>query len=343
MLNNHDGCDALTKKVTYYDRKAERSIFHKTGMPWWTSNKSNLILVPIFSAMDGTVLYSIFDESLTQSVAMGIIMAFGVAVVLNILPLIIARFVHAAFDRTAKNAGMMAGILIAGFVLIYGATVYLRFAYSDMYGKEAQFSQLENTVSDEEMIEDNDSSSAGNKGRAVVILLSISPLITSLLGFAIAYVSDDETRKKIECLEKQQIEIEEKIADTQAAIAQIESYMNEGIKRDLDFDKKTMDAEIEEIISRCDVLKAAARFYLAEYLADPSATSKLSHEMMDDTRTIKQADEIMQSYDSRENDSKTEAGNIENNKNTGEDINNGFSAVDRYGEEGQVSSINRVA
>ena len=150
-IHNNGGCDALTQKVTYSDRKSERQGFHKSGMPWWTSGKANLILVPIFSAMDGMVLFSIFDECLTQSALMGIIMAFGVAVVLNILPLIIARFVHAAFEKTAKNAVLMMSIFIAGFLLIYGGTVYLRFAYSDMYGQESQSMELENTVSDEEL------------------------------------------------------------------------------------------------------------------------------------------------------------------------------------------------
>lgn len=280
-IHNNGGCDALTQKVTYKDRKSERQRFHKSGMPWWTSGKANLILVPIFSAMDGMVLFSIFDECLTQSALMGIIMAFGVAVVLNILPLIIARFVHAAFEKTAKNAILMMSIFIAGFLLIYGGTVYLRFAYSDMYGQEKQSPALENTASNEDMnIEGSSSPSNSSKGNAVVLLLSISPLITSLLGFGIAYVSDDETRRKIEYLEIRKIEIDEKVSDTQAAIMQMENALNESVKRDLDLDEMAMDAAIEEIIARCDILKSLARLYLSEYLANPSATSRISQEML---------------------------------------------------------------
>lgn len=280
-IYNNGGCDALTRKVTYENRKSERQGFHKSGMPLCTSGKANLIFFPIFSAMDGMVLFSIFDECLTQSVLMGIIMAFGVAVVLNILPHIIARFVHAAFEKTSKNAVLMMSIFIAGFLLIYGGTVYLRFAYSDMYGQENQSMALENTVSDEgKNVSGDSSSSDSSKGTAVVLLLSISPLITSLLGFGIAYVSDDETRKKIEYLEIEKIEIDEKISDTQAAIIQMENALNEGVKRDLDLDEIAMDAAIEEIIARCDILKSLARLYLSEYLANPSATSKISQEML---------------------------------------------------------------
>ena len=280
-IYNNGGCDALTQRVTYSDRKRERQGFHNSGMPWWTSGKANLILVPIFSAMDGMVLFSIFDECLTQSVLMGVIMSFGVAVVLNILPLIIARFVHAAFEKTAKNAILMMCIFITGFLLIYGGTVYLRFTYSDMYGQENQLMNLENTVSNENMYLSSEESSTDNsKGTAVVLLLSISPLITSLLAFGIAYISDDETRKKIEYLEIEKIEIDEKISDTQAAIDQMENALKEGVERDLDLDEMAMNAAIEEIIARCDILKSLARLYLSEYLANPSATSKISQEML---------------------------------------------------------------
>ena len=280
-IRNIGGCDALSQKIAYKDRKREREDFINAGMPWWTSGKANLILVPIFSAMDGMVLFSIFDECLTQSVFMGSVMAFGVAVVLNILPLIIARFVHEAFDKTTKNATLMMSIFITSFLLIYGGTVYLRFSYSDMYGQENQSVILENMVSNEETYVANENPQPDNKkGIAVVVLLSISPLITSVLGFGFAYVSDDEIKKKVEYLEIQKVEIEEKISDTQAAISELEHSLNEGVKRDIDLDEMAMDAAIEEIVTRCNTLKALARFYLAEYLANPSATSKISQEML---------------------------------------------------------------
>ncbi len=277
--NVNGGCDALTLREGYDSRKEGRRGLHRSGMPWWTNGKANIVLVPIFSTMDGLVLYSIFDECMTQSAVMGIIMAFGVAVVLNILPLVIARFLHSAFDRTAKHAVPMVLVFISAFLLIYGSTVYLRFTYRDMYGETDQGLVLENTVADEA----ENSSTAGSdnaRGTAVVMLLSISPLITSVLGFAIAYVSDDETKKKVEYLELEKIAIDEKINDTQAALIQMEAAMKEGVEKDLEQDLRAMEAAIREIFTRCDVLKAQARYYLAEYLADPSATSRLSQELL---------------------------------------------------------------
>ena len=215
---------------------------------------------------------------------MSIVMAFGVAVVLNILPLVIAKFLHGAIYKTTKHGLTMFAVFVAGFLLVYGGTVYLRFAYSDMYEQENQSMTLENTVSEEKVENGTENvqeiSEKRRKSMAVVTLLSISPLITSLLGFAIAYVSDDEIRRKVECLELEKIEIDEKISEIDAAIAQMEHYMEEGIERELTFDEQAMNAAEDEIIARGNVMKAQARFILAEFLSNPQATTKLSEEML---------------------------------------------------------------
>jgi len=215
---------------------------------------------------------------------MSIVMAFGVAVVLNILPLVIAKFLHGAIYKTTKHGLTMFAVFVAGFLLVYGGTVYLRFAYSDMYEQENQSMTLENTVSEEKVENGTENvqeiSEKRRKSMAVVTLLSISPLITSLLGFAIAYVSDDEIHRKVECLELEKIEIDEKISEIDAAIAQMEHYMEEGIERELTFDEQAMNAAEDEIIARGNVMKAQARFILAEFLSNPQATTKLSEEML---------------------------------------------------------------
>ena len=116
---------------------------------------------------------------------MSIVMAFGVAVVLNILPLVIAKFLHGAIYKTTKHGLTMFAVFVAGFLLVYGGTVYLRFAYSDMYEQENQSMTLENTVSEEKVENGTENvqeiSEKRRKSMAVVTLLSISPLITSLI------------------------------------------------------------------------------------------------------------------------------------------------------------------
>lgn len=274
-MQNYGGVKAAERENDYSKRMEGIDKEHNVEDPWWATSKANLILVPIFSIMDGMVLFSIFDACLTQSALMGIVMAFGVAVVLNVLPLIIAKFAHQAIYKTKRQALTMLLISITGFFLIFGGTVVLRFAYSDMYETENQSMQLENTVSNDIAEESESDETSKNKSIAVVILLSLSPLVTSIIGFGIAFISDDEVRRRFEYHERRDIELDEAISDLEAAI----ETMNSDVERDIQLDEDSMNAAIEEIIARSDTLKALARHYLAEYLADPRATSKLSAEM----------------------------------------------------------------
>ena len=131
----------------------------------------------------------------------------------------------------------MFAVFVAGFLLVYGGTVYLRFAYSDMYEQENQSMTLENTVSEEKVENGTENvqeiSEKRRKSMAVVTLLSISPLITSLLGFAIAYVSDDEIRRKVECLELEKIEIDEKIRKSMQPLHKWNTIWKRALKENL--------------------------------------------------------------------------------------------------------------
>ncbi|MBR5800457.1 MAG: hypothetical protein IKY23_10405 [Lachnospiraceae bacterium] len=274
-MQNYGGVKAAERENDYSKRLEGIDKEHKVENPFWATSKANLILVPIFSFMDGIVIHSITDACLTQSALMGYVMAFGIAIVLNMLPLIIAKFAHQAIYKTKRHAVTMMIICIIGFLLIFTGTVLLRFAYSDMYETESQSAQLENTVSNEEIIESEENEDSKNKSIAVVMLLSLSPLVTSIIGFGIAFVSDDEVRKRFEYHERRDVELDEAISDIEAAI----ETMNSDVERDLRLDETSMNAAIDEIRARANVLKALARHYLAEYLADPAATSKLSAEM----------------------------------------------------------------
>lgn len=274
-MQNYGGVKAAERENDYSKRMEGIDKEHKVEYPWWATSKANLILVPIFSFMDGMVLFSIFNDCFIESAVMIFVMSFGIAIVLNVLPLIIAKFAHQAIYKTKRQALTMLLICITGFFLIFVGTVILRFAYSDMYETESQSIQLENTVSNETTIESETDENSKNKSIAVVILLSLSPLVTSIIGFGIAFISDDEVRRRFEYHERRDIELDEAISDLEAAI----ETMNSDVERDIKLDEDSMNAAIEEIIARADTLKALARHYLAEYLADPRATSKLSAEM----------------------------------------------------------------
>lgn len=279
-IENYGGCDALNEKIPYRSSVEVVKDRQSAGKPKWANGKVCLLIVAILSLMDMSVLVTIFDKCFTQSAWMVVVMSLGVAVTLNVLPMIIARLVHASIEKTSKEAKYIMGILIAGFILLYAGTVYLRFGYKDMYGQENQSEELVNTASDDYEAVEEAKPVNNEKANCVVILLSICPLITSLLGFAISYISDDEMKAKLEANEIALAEREHAIIECETAIAQMESFMEYGKDNEIEADYKSMIAAKEEVVARCELLKALARYYLAEYLADPQATSMICQEMI---------------------------------------------------------------
>ena len=257
--------------------------YHGAEDAWWAKPFVIITLTIIFSVMDALVLYTVLDKAMLQSKEMGVIMALGIAVVLNIIPLVVAKFIHQAIYKTKRLSLLLAILSICAFLFLFGGTVYLRFAYSDMYGSSSA-SQLVNTVSNEQDSSKNNSDSS-EKGIAVVILLCLEPLVTSIVNFALAYLSDDELRKKIKELELREVELHEATSDLEAALA----TMNYDIQLEMELDEIALQTAKDEIDARCNILKAIARSILAEHLANASATSKLGCEMLQNNNFINES------------------------------------------------------
>ncbi len=278
VSNNYGGVPAAQSEPYELMGESKRKK-HKTEDAWWASPIVIIILTIAFSAMDGLVLYSVMDKAMMQNMLLSIITAGGIALVLNIIPLLVAKFIHQAIYKTKRFALTWAIVSIVAFIILFAGTVYLRFVYKDMYGTNLT-SQLVNTVSSDDA-DKNVQKSDGEKALAVVILLAVEPLATSIANFLLAFLSDDEVRKRIEFLEIREIELCEAISDLRAAIA----TMEHDIAQELAMDERAMLAAIQQVASRCNILKADARNMLAEYVKEPSAISMLSNELLSTSET----------------------------------------------------------
>ncbi|GEM_PF-604705 len=279
VMHRYGGCDGVRDGYEYRNRFEQVLAEIKAAKPSWATPVMLFGLTVGFSSMDGLTLYSIFDACFVQSALMGKVMAAGIAVVLNILPLFIARNLHLLSDNLEKNAKMMLAMYITGFFLIYGSTVYLRFAFKDTYGTERQEATLENTAADVDSQESDEDVVNEKKANAAATLLAISPLITSLLGFGIAYVSDNPLEKKIEECKIIKVEKEQEIDETEAAICQAEFVLKNGIATMVNHDEELMYAALDNSNAMAELMKARARNLLAQYLGDAQSISKLSYEM----------------------------------------------------------------
>lgn len=275
------GIKAMNDEGYFLPVEGERKL-QKTEFSWWSSPAFIIFLTISMSVLDALVLYDILDQAMTQSEYMGKIVSFGIALVLNMIPLLIAKFAHQAIYRIKRGALALAIAASVSFVLLFAGTVVLRFAYQDQYGASAE-NHIVNQVQTADTA--NTAETKDYKGLAVVILLSIEPLVTSLVNGCLAYISDDELRERINLLRRRKIELVECESDLKAYLSTAETA--EARRNQLlTLDEERKQAAAEEIRARCAVLKSRARVYLAEYLHDPVGasyvTASLDDEMEDD-------------------------------------------------------------
>lgn len=251
----------------------------RTDRSFWSAPIVITGLTIALSITDALVLYSILDQALMQSEYMGKIMSFTIALVLNFIPLITAKFVHQAIYRLKKFALLWAILSIAAFLVLFAATVYLRLAYRNLYETNGVV-QLENQVAatenEEEVLEQPLDTGKEKKSLAVVILLSLEPLVTSIVNFVLAYITDDEVKKRIEFLRIRRLELIEAESDLKAGLENMEIDC-----KDLeDVERERYETARLEVFAIGERLKARSRFMLAQHLADPDSISKLSQEAL---------------------------------------------------------------
>ncbi|MBO6240301.1 MAG: hypothetical protein J6M44_14175 [Butyrivibrio sp.] len=257
--------------------KARVKEFLESKYSWWSRNKFIIMLTLVMSVMDGLVLYSVFDKAMMQSWYMGIVMAFGISVVLNLIPIFVSKFVHRAIYKTHKHAKLLAGTAIAAFLILYGATVYLRFAYQDMYG-DVEETSITNTLTSDDTQDVEEDNGKEARSRAIVVLLAIEPLATSICGFVLSFLSDDELEREIEILEVQIADLEYEIAWKKAGIASMKDK-DTRLNLELALDEEILAGEKNTVIAKGEALKARAREILAMALRDPESISKLSFQL----------------------------------------------------------------
>ena len=271
MNNNQYGIKVMHEEGYDLPIKSEDK-FQKTEYTWWSNPIFIVFLTVSMSILDALVLYDILDQSMNQSENMGKIISFGMALLLNVLPLIIAKFTHQAMYKIKRGAAAWAFILTTAFVMLFAATVYLRFSYQDQYGKIDTL-RLKNEAQEETVVETDTETETDMKGGfAVVLLLSVEPLVTSLVNFGLAYISDDEVRAHLNHLRKRRLELAECENDLKAYLATREPA-EKRCEELLLLDRNAKKAAQDRVNARCAILEARSYLYLAEYLGNPEGAS----------------------------------------------------------------------
>ncbi len=247
-------------------------VLNDSDFAWWSTPAFIIFLTISMSVLDALVLFDILDQAMTQSEYMGKVVSFGVALVLNMIPILVAKFAHQAIYGIKKHAIVWVILLITVFMLLFSATVLLRFSYQDSYGTASEMHIMNEMVETKDAFQQTE---RDMKGIAVVILLSLEPLVTSVVNFFLAFVSDDELRKRINHQKKRVLELNAEERDLKAFLAAAEDpeeWRNRNIEQD--FERK--EACSKDINDRGEILKAYARNILAEMLGDAESVSYVS-------------------------------------------------------------------
>lgn len=278
----------------YKLRKEGITALQKSDSCFWSKSHVIIGLTLGFALLDTSVLYNLFDRILDQSSHLGILMAFGIAILINAIALPTARFIRQA-GYGIKRAKIWAGLCIVTFLLLFLGTSSLRMANADMYEQSSVMSSLRNNLASGEEAPEVDEKTK-MKAYCTAGFMCIEPLATTLVIFFLSYFHDDELRKKIEQEEIRKIEMEEAIADLKASISSMEA--NELLL--LEEDECARESAIRELRARANKLKSIARKLLAEHLQSAAASSELNHQLIEE---LEQADRnhFMMETNSQEN------------------------------------------
>ena len=265
------GIKAMTKEDYSLPIRNEITL-DNSDFAWWSTPAFIIFLTISMSVLDALVLFDILDQAMTQSEYMGKVVSFGVALVLNMIPILVAKFAHQAIYGIKKHAVVWVVLLITVFMLLFSATVFLRFSYQDKYGTSSEMHIMNEMIEDEA---DYQQTEGDVKGLAVVILLSLEPLVTSVVNYFLAFVSDDELRKRINHQKKRVLELNAEERDLRAFLAAAEDP-EKWKTRSIEQDYERKEACAKDINDRGDILKAVARNILAEVLGDAESVSYVS-------------------------------------------------------------------
>lgn len=269
----HKGVKA-SQAEDYKLRKEATKDIQNSDVSFWSQSYVIIAFTLGFACLDAIVLYNLFDKILDQSANLGMLMAIGIAILLNAIALPTSKYIHQAIYGI-KKAKIWAILCISVFGLLYLGTCGLRIANADMYEQSSVMSSLRNDLaSGEEMKADEENMKV--KAYWTAGFMCIEPLCTTLVIFLLSFFKDGDLRKKIEKEELRKIEMEEAIADLKASISSMEA--SELML--LEEDECARESAVRELKARANRLKSISRKLLAEHLKSASAASELNHQLM---------------------------------------------------------------
>lgn len=247
------------------------------GNAFWMHSVTIALLVLGLSLLDAATLYTVFDGLMHGNYGLKLFLTLGCAVVLNIIPLIVARFVHLyRYHRDGVKLWAVLALCVL-FLVLFCTTFYLRWQT-----RATTFGTLQTGV----QIETKATGAAGGEKEealstdpnspdaiALTVFLGVMPMITSAINFALGYLNDDPMKRKLEQLRYQRAVLAEQVDVMNAAELELDQDWASILAG---LEEARLDAAREEVRRGSDAIRALGRLALAKKLGDADSISELT-------------------------------------------------------------------
>lgn len=240
----------------------------KSTNTWWLKKVTLLLFLIGFSALDGVTLYPVFEYIFASSPALLYVTTFGTAIAINFLPCIAARFYLCSKYGLQEKNYIPFYIAIGFFSIIFIGLGVLRFATAgEVLGNMSGFmSSSSGTVIDDTNV----------PGAIPMIIVQImTNLITSSIAFFLSYFSENPLKMKIEAIERQIADFEEREIALACANKELSLYNYETM-----IDSEHMKCKLahEALDARKDALKVESDKQLEMILGSADADTLITDE-----------------------------------------------------------------
>lgn len=234
--------------------------FFRSGKPFYFHPLFLPAVLLFLMLTDAMTLYSIIDEMFYQSPLLSYVITSGLALSLEMLPVLIARMVKLQLYFPSRQRRVCIILAAAAYGLLFALTFYLRVSTrSLMFGDHSHISIGGEVGSD--AVSDEPEGAL-----AITILLGCLPFITSVVAFLLEYLTGDPIRAQYEAAVTAKASAKEKLAALRARICTYENPATEEMLRL--FQKERYDAESARIKQTEAVIKEEARLLLMKKLGD---------------------------------------------------------------------------
>lgn len=240
----------------------------KSTNTWWLKRVTLLVFLIGFSAVDGFTLYPVFEYIFASSPIVLYATTFGTATAINFLPCIAARYYLRSKYGLQEKSFMMFFIALSLFAVISVSLALLRFSTAnEVIGNISGFM----TSSSGSSI----SNSSVPGASAMITVQIVTNLLTSAIAFFLSYFSENPLQMRLEAVERQIADVEERAIALECASTELSMYDHEKM---LEHESQKCALAHEALEARRDALKIESDLQLEVILSSCDSNSHITDE-----------------------------------------------------------------